>query len=204
VNDDPTNGVFAINELKAASSTITNFPLDTVFSSTDATAVPDGVCGIDLVRLCEDDACTSVWSEAGLSVYDEAGVIGLRLDSSLPTTVNTELSGFIEVNAVNVIEYYAFTLTIADCSNNIISPLAADRTWNIQKDRGVVSLISALEITDYFSIVNENVLCAITEYVLTDESNTLVTNSGDTTLYDRLNVAAYLNDGAVSVDTDLG
>jgi len=167
-NADPTNAVFTITGTKSGTSEWTPFSLDGIWTTASAT-LPLNECPVTDIQVCEDSACLTILTEvSGLRITSTEGVFSLEIDKSI-VVADPLITRHLKVISNNIEIIESFTVNLIDCSAQVIS-LAGEAlspiTRELGKNNGLLSLLSTVETSAYFTVSDARPECEITEYLL--------------------------------------
>ena len=206
-NDEPANAFFAgIVRDQALAEDWETFSLKDVFSTASAT-LPTNECPVTSMRVCEDDACATVFdAAAGFRVVpnaDDSSQFSVEINMNVVQL--PEKTYHLEVTSFSVVQTFAFTLTVKDCSVQTITvigePAAGDIVREIGKNFGLQTLFGSAETISWFQVSDARAECAITGYHLYHTSSEELTDTNNAALWARLDGANYGEDGVVKIDT---
>jgi len=155
-NDDLANAFFAgIERNQSTTEDWETFSLLNVFS-TASTVLPTNECPVTSMRICADDACTTVLVEAnGFRVVpNSADANQFSVEIDLNEVHMPAQTYYLEVTSYTVVQTFSFSLYVQDCSVQTITvigePAAGDIVREIGKNYGLATLFASAETSSWF------------------------------------------------------
>ena len=207
-NDEPSNAFFVgIERNQALAEDWETFSLLNVFS-TASNVLPTNECPVTSMRVCEDAGCATVFdAAAGFRVVpnaDDSSQFSVEINMNVVHL--PEKTYHLEVTSFSVIQTFAFTLTVKDCSVQTITvvgePAAGNIVRELGKNFGLQTLFGSAETASWFEVSDARAECAITGFHIYHTGSEELT-SANAALWARLDGANYAEDGVVSIDTDI-